>query len=171
MTDIITTADELSVDRLRAVLNYDPNTGVFYFRFPRGNRSAGAVAGSPNSLGYIMLNIDGQKYHAHRLVWLYVHGRWPTHQIDHIDCDPSNNRLMNLREATQSQNNRNGRLRRNNSSGLKGAYFFKRDQRWMSAIRVDGRQLHLGYFETKEEAHAAYITAARTYAGQYVRAK
>ena len=171
MTDVITTADKLTVDRLRAALNYDPSTGVFHFRFPRGNRSAGTVAGSPNNCGYILLTIDGQKYHAHRLAWLYVHGEWPTNQIDHIDRDPSNNRLNNLREATQSQNNRNGGLRKNNTSGLKGAYFFKRDQLWMAAIRVNGRQLHIGYFDTKEKAHAAYIAAARIHAGQFARAK
>lgn len=169
MTDIITNADKLAVGRLRAILSYDPDSGVFRFLVPRGTRSVGAIAGSPSSSGYIQINIDRRKYHAHRLAWLYGHGQWPTNQIDHIDGDPSNNRLKNLREATQSQNNRNSRLRKNSSSGLKGAYFFKRDRCWMSAIKVDGRQLHLGYFDTKQEAHAAYVAAARIAAGQFMR--
>jgi HNH endonuclease/AP2 domain len=91
-------------------------------------------------------------------------------QVDHINGVRHDNRPSNLRPATQSENLANTRLRSNNTSGLKGASFHKQAGRWRAAIRIDGRQRHLGLFDTPEEAHAAYVRAARELFGEFARA-
>lgn len=157
---------ELTVDRLREVLSYDATAGVFRWRIkPNRNVVLGSIAGSPRSVGrgqrYIGIRIDGQQYSAHRLAWLYVHGKWPADQIDHINCDGGDNRIANLREATASQNQRNKRVSSTNKSGIKGVCWHVRERRWYASIRVKGKSRHLGRFENIEDAEMAYWVAAR----------
>lgn len=154
--------------RLKELLQYDPETGVFTWKRRRGAKRA--TAGCYNRLGYRLIGVDYDLHMAHRLAWLYVHGEWPPSHIDHINGDPSDNRIANLRLATQSQNGANARLRSDNTSGYKGAYWFKPVKRWMSSICKDGKQVHLGYFDTAEQAHAAYMNAAKEMFGEFARA-
>ena len=121
------------------------------------------VAGC-KSRGYIVVRVDLVLHQAHRLAWLYVHGSWPVDQIDHINCDPSDNRICNLREATPAQNQANTRSYA--KSGFKGVR--KNFSKWNAYI--GGRTFkHLGSFDTPEEANAAYLTAARARSGEFAR--
>jgi hypothetical protein len=99
-----------------------------------------------------------------------VTGSLPAQYIDHKDNDPSNNRFDNLREATPTENARNVRTPKRNTSGLKGASWYAPNGKWAAKIRVNGRLLHLGYHATVEQAHAAYVAAAHAYFGEFARA-
>jgi hypothetical protein len=106
----------------------------------------------------------------HRIVWEMHYGPIPDGmQIDHINGEPWDNRISNLRLATHSQNSRNARKRVDNTSGLKGASWDARNKKWSANICVDSRPKHLGYFATKEEAHSAYCTAAKEFHGAFAR--
>ena len=157
--------------RLHDVLDYDSKTGEFRWR-ERVSRSvkAGDVAGLVNRDGYRRITIEGRKYPAHRLAWLYMTGKWCPLFIDHRDGNPSNNCWSNLRRATLSQNNANRRVHRNNKCGFKGVV---RNQigRWVASIYKNGRRYHLGCFATPQDAHAAYVAAARRLFGEFARAE
>src|SRR4051794_4935854 len=122
----------LTAERLREILSYDPETGLFTrLQSPRtGQRYTGKQAGSIKPSGYVKIRVDGRFYFAHRLAWTIMTGQNPPEAMDHIDCNPSNNRWSNLREATSSQNAANHRIRSNNSSGLKGVSFHKHSRLW-----------------------------------------
>ena len=92
---------------LKSILSYDPDTGVFLWLESRRGVTAGTVAGSTRHDGYQSIRVRRKSYLAHRLAWLYTHGEWPEKNIDHIDHDPSNNRVSNLRDVPQTVNNRN----------------------------------------------------------------
>lgn len=160
----------LTAERLREVLDYDPETGVFTWRVTNtnalghGGRSrcvAGAVAGHLNRNGYRSIGIDHVLYQAHRLAWLYVHDRWPDHHIDHINGGHDDNRIANLRDVPQAQNaqNRHG-AQRNNRTGHLGVDEYK-PGRWRARIKDGARQRHLGCFATPEAAYAVYAEAKR----------
>jgi HNH endonuclease len=152
---------ELTQERLRALLQYDGDTGVFTWRVRTSNRvKIGAVAGTLGTGGYVRIEVGGVPYLAHRLAWLYVHGRWPYDKLDHIDGNPSNNRLCNLRECTQAQNQQNRRTNRAKKSGLPlGVKASKTRGRYEAQIRQGGKRYWLGIFDTPELAHAAYLVA------------
>ena len=153
---------------LKALLAYDPNTGLFIWRTTASNRApAGSVAGTTNRLGYVLIGIQDRQYFAHRLAWYYAHGMWPASEIDHVDGDPSNNRLSNPRLATHSQNTWNTAKPVTNRSGAKGVSWSA--GRWRATIKVHGRQVHLGRFDTVAEAHTAYVEAAKHYRGTFAR--
>jgi hypothetical protein len=105
-------------------------------------------------------------YQAHRLAWLYMHGEWPVGDLDHINGDPADNRIANLRIATQSQNNANRRARRGRN---KGVYMEKKTGKYKANICVNRKQIYLGRFESAEAAKAAYDKAAAQYFGEYAR--
>lgn len=163
----------LSADHLRRVLDYNPETGVFVWksrsfgkRFAAWNaRFAGTVAGSPNSEGYITIYVENRPYKAHRLAWLYVHGAWPQTILDHKDGNTSNNKIRNLREASDLLNAQNVRAARrdNQSTGLLGVSYVKRNGKFAAQISVRGKQLWLGYHQTAEQAYDAYLAAKRKY--------
>lgn len=144
---------------VRERLNYNPDTGVFIWK--TGNR-AGLLAGSLTAKGYRLIVLTGrEKYYAHRLAWLYVHGVWPDcEETDHVNGNRDDNRIANLRMATRSQNKANSRAHRDSRTGLKGATYNKLTGRYQAQI-YHGRQFHLGCFDTAAEAHAAYVSAAR----------
>lgn len=159
----------LTAERLREALNYDPATGIFIWRIPRGGQFAGVEAGTLHVKGYITIYVDNWAYLAHRLAWLYVTGEWPPQHIDHRDTDRANNRWTNLRLATNGQNLSNRGRQANNTSGFKGVGLDKRNGRWSATIQVDGKQMRLGKFDTASEAHAAYAVAARKHRGEFAR--
>lgn len=165
---------KISLDRLRDVLHYDAETGDFIWKKKLSNSSRiGDVAGATEPDGYRILSIDGRSYRAHRLVWYYIYGSEAPFEIDHIDGDRSNNRLSNLRLATKSQNRKNTKRHRDNKSGFKGVVFQKHTKKnpWRSVITYGGKSHHLGNFPTPEDAHAAYVRAARSTFGEFARAE
>lgn len=153
-------------ERLHHVLNYAPETGLFHWRNPPTKRvRAGAVVGCPNSAGYLRVMIDKRSYLLHRLAWLYVHSVWPADQIDHIDGNPLNNRITNLRESDQSQNMANARISTRNKSGVKGVSWSKANQKWIVVVKNQ----YLGGYDTKDEAAVVYATEARNQFGEFAR--
>ena len=159
----------LTYERLTEVLDYDPDIGVFTWKKSTTNCvRAGAVAGAVSG-GYRRIKIDCRLYAAHRLAWLYQTRSWPPDMIDHIDGNKLNNRFRNLREATRSENNSNSKRPANNSSGFKGVSYRKQVGRWTAQITVNNKRSHIGYFNTPEAAHAAYVRAAKQSRGEFAR--
>jgi hypothetical protein len=154
-TNILTQA------RLKELLHYDPATGVFRNACQRGQRGApGAITGCVNSRGYMQITLTGKCYRAHRLAWLYEYGVFPVADTDHIDQDKTNNRIVNLRAATRSENKQNVGLQRNNTSGYKGVVWAKHVSKWRAEIKLNRKLWHLGYFTDVVDATAAYAAAA-----------
>lgn len=154
---------QIDAEQLRSNYSYDPTTGEFRRR--GGTRPIGYL----DKHGYRVLCIGRKKYFAHRLAWLWAKGPPPA-EIDHMNGIRSDNRLENLRAATRSQNLANTRLLASNKSGLKGVSFSKRLNRWHATITVAGRQRHLGYHDSAEQAHLAYRAAAQEAFGEFFRA-
>lgn len=155
-------ASNLTAQRLRELFDYDDSTGHLIRRVTTSCRSlAGSVAGHQDKTGYRRVVVDGSQYLAHRLIWLYVTGDWPTDCIDHINGTPEDNRFTNLRDVSHSINNQNAHRKKSSAkhTQLLGAY--KVGKRWSARIVVDGSQRHLGYFGTPEEASAAYLAKKR----------
>jgi hypothetical protein len=158
---------ELTQQQLKSVIRYIPICGLFLYTENYPGKKRGTVVGTTVTNMYTHISIYGKKYKAHRLAWLYVYGKWPEGQIDHIDGDPSNNRIDNLRLATQSQNNRNKKMSSNNTSGAKGVS--RIGSRFQAQITVAGKRRYLGTFGTLNEAADAYKTAAEKYFGEFAR--
>ena len=160
----------ITSERLHEVLHYDQSLGIFTWLVARKGVKVGAIAGClSKNHGYRYIRIDGRLYKEHRLIWLWMTGVWPTHGIDHINGTRSDNRWINLREATQSQNLANAGRRIDNTSGFKGVTWVKQTRRWMAQTTKAGRHIHLGYFATAEEAHVAYVAAAHEHHGEFAR--
>lgn len=160
--------EELVRDRVRELLNYDPKTGEFTWKVRTSNRvKVGDVAGVKGINGYIFLSIENTKVLAHRVAWFYVYGKWPPEFIDHINGVRDDNRLDNLRLASASQNTSNGVLRSTNTSGYRGVSWSKEKKKWVARIVKNHKQHVLGYFRTKEDAHIAYLEAARELHGDF----
>jgi hypothetical protein len=148
-------ADHLTRERVLELLAYDKETGEFTWK----PRKAGHTHGVS---GYVEITIDGIQVKAHRLAWLVTHGEWPTGMLDHINGDPSDNRLKNLRAADARINAENRRSARAGSkSKLLGAQWHKQRAKWQAAITVHKRKIYLGIFDTQEEAHEAFVSAKR----------
>lgn len=148
-------------EELREVLDYDHATGVFTWRKQLSRRCPrGTVAGATHSRGYSQLKVLGRVYLAHRLAWLYVHGRWPVGDTDHRDGDRLNNAIDNLREVSHAENGQNvAKQRRATSSRYLGVHLDRRRGRWESQIKINRKRYYLGAFDTQEEAYAAYLDA------------
>lgn len=164
----------LTAARLRELLRYDRETGVFVWRVTRtGTATAGAIAGATMTDGdgyqYRIIGVDGGRYRAQRLAWLYVTGEWPTGLIDHRNGDTLDNSFDNLREASLSQNGMNAKRSARNSSGFKGVSFRAKTGRWEVHIAAHGVKRYLGSFDTVEAAHAARHRAAVEMHGDFAR--
>jgi hypothetical protein len=147
--------------RLQELLDYKPETGVFTWRVTRSHAIAGAPAGWTDEQAYLQIGVDGVRYQASRLAWLYMTGEWPpSGYIDHRNTIPSDNRWQNLRDATKRTNQENRRRPgKNNKAGLLGVS--PNGARWSASIVSHRRKRHLGTFDTPKQAHAAYIIAKR----------
>jgi hypothetical protein len=155
-------------ERLLEVLRYEPETGHFFWTDLAPWKVAGKKAGTLSGYGYTIIFIDRVRYRAARLAWFYMKGEWPTHVIDHENLIRSDDRWENLRPATISQNGGNSRVRSRNLCGLKGVTAHR--NKWVARIMRDGKALHLGLFETAEEAHRAYAAKAAELFGDFARA-
>jgi hypothetical protein len=164
------TNDAITAERLREVLDYDPSTGLFRWRMSLGARAVtGEIAGSQKPSGYICINVDGVRYRAHRLAWLYMTGEHPPLMVDHKDNVRNHNQWDNLRLATNQENGRNSRKKRFNTSGHKGVFWSKQRSKWCAKINVQQKQIHLGFHDCKSDAVAAYARGARQHFGEFAR--
>jgi hypothetical protein len=151
-------------------LDYDSKSGAFRWKRGSGHKRAGDLAGTVRPHGYVVIRVKRENFYAHRLAWFFSHGRWPSAEIDHINGSRADNRLCNLREATRFQNAANTKGHRRNVSGFKGVTWHVDSRRWMARIRVFGKPLWLGLYDTPEEASAAYLKAAKEHFGEFARA-
>lgn len=164
----------LTAERLRELVDYEPETGLFFWRHEACGGFHGSVvmhrqgerAGTPRKTdGRTVIRIEARTYLSYRLAWLWVTGNWPLLEIDHIDGDPTNDRFVNLRDASRRVNQQNIRKRKNDkrSSELLGVFANRPSYKkpWRSSISTGGKQKSLGSFDTEEEAHAAYVSAKR----------
>lgn len=147
--------DSLSYERASEILRYDAENGVLERKLKNG---AWRVCGhKPFSDGYGRVKIDGKLHRTHRLIWLLTHGEWPVNDIDHVDRNPMNNRIENLRAATRSENQHNHRMHKDNTSGYIGATSNKQSNKYLAQIRINGKLTCLGRYATAEEALTAYM--------------
>jgi len=153
---------KLTIDRLHQVVDYNQKTGVFIWKHrERHKNTIGQVATKSHMYEYLGICIDGVRYPAHRLAWLYVHGEWPK-MIDHVNGCKTDNKIENLRSVSAKTNTQNIRkATKRNLTGLLGVYLF--NGKYKSCIRVNKKTVHLGTFDSKESAHEAYLIAKRTH--------
>lgn len=149
----------LTEHRLKELLRYDADTGMFYRMVTTSpNARAGSLAGNKIRGGYMRMSVDGHEQYAHRLAFLYMTGKWPTHHVDHINGDKADNRWCNLRPATPGENMQNKRsAQSNNQVGLLGVS--PKRGKFTARIGVGRKYTNLGVYTTAEEAQAAYLKA------------
>jgi hypothetical protein len=161
----------LTQEKLRELLNYDPATGVFTRRVSTSNAvKIGDEAGWIDGHGYVCISLLNITWKAHRLAWLWMTGDWPENDVDHENTNRSDNRWLNLREGTRSQNLANSGKRPSNTSGLKGVSFHKQSQKWRATISSGDKQIYLGLYDCKAAAHFAYLIKADQFYGEFARA-
>ena len=148
----------LTKERLHEVVSYDPSSGDFT-RLARSGVKGGETGGNSHPNGYRYIRIDGRRYMAHRVAWMYMTGAFPLEDIDHIDGNRSNNIFSNLRQATRAENTQNRPMRSNSISGLRGVFWHKPSAKFSARIVVDGVKHYLGYFTDPIAAHQAYLDA------------
>ena len=137
----------ITQERLKQVLHYEPSTGVFTRLTSAGPTKAGDIAGSPHSMGYLHVYVDGRQYLCHRLAHLYMTGSHPQENMDHINHVRNDNRWVNLRIANPHVNSRNRRLQARNKSGVPGVTWKPRDKRWYAVVNDNGKYVYLGAFK------------------------
>lgn len=140
---------------LKKVFNYNKKTGDFTRKKEWCGKKIGSKAGCKSCYGYLTVNINKKRYSLHRLAWLYVYGYFPENNLDHIDRNPSNNKIDNLREASKSCNIRNTGNWKNNKSGVKGVTWEGR--RWRSGISSYGKYIALGRYKSFDDAVCARL--------------
>ena len=141
---------------------YDSETGKIYWKKQSGRRGVpGKEAGHANRAGYIEIRLSKKTYLAHRIAWALFHETTEVPpMLDHINNCRADNRIENLRPATAQQNSRNRKPKKTGTSQLKGVSWYSRHQKWQAQIRHEGKAIHLGYYNSQEEAHNVYREAA-----------
>lgn len=157
--------DLLSSEILKALLSYDPDTGVFT-RIKRTSTriKCGDIAGAKSDQGYTIIGLLSKRFRAHRLAWLYMTGEWPDEDIDHINGVRSDNRWVNLRSVSRHENLKNASIRSDNSSGVTGVSWDNKNSAWRAKVQVSGKTIHVGRFKLLDDALAA-VKAARSDCG------
>ena len=164
MSEHIVSRPELSAEKLRELLHYEPETGIFTWKVRAANNvKVGDVAGSQNGWGYLQIRVLSRAYKAHRLAWLYMHSNWPKDQLDHINRNKADNRVANLRDVSHKQNMQNKSKSSNNTSGHPGVSWNKQNSKWRAYIAHNRKQIHLGYFSILEDAISARKAAEKLY--------
>jgi hypothetical protein len=145
-------------------LRYDPMTGLLYWTVDRRNVKKDTIAGSLCKINkYIKIMVNKKNYQAHRVCWYLHYGSFPTNQIDHINGVRHDNRICNLREATDAENRQNSAKRKDNSSGYTGVCWSKKEGKFETRIYVNNKKIFLGYFDSAELAHQTYVQAKKNY--------
>lgn len=157
----------LTLDRLKALLRYDPETGKFTRLTSQGGCRVGAeIVGNISKRGYASISVDGKLYRANRLAWFYMTGKWPDPECDHENRKRSDNRWVNLREVDHFKNMQNTGTPKNNTSGHVGVTLDKENGKWRAEIMANGERYRLGRFDSIEAAAAARMSAkAELHAG------
>lgn len=154
--------DCMEASLVRELFNYEPESGLLKWKVRKAICvTVGQYAGNLTPLGYRSVKINGCCFQAHRLVWAYVHGAWPAGQIDHINGVGSDNRIENLRECTNGQNQQNRTAGKANKSGFLGVHWVASRKRWRSYITVNRKPIFLGTFREKDAANQAYLAAKK----------
>lgn len=161
--------DSLTLGRLKEVLFYDPESGEFSWRKSRGTKIAGSLTGNKRTDGYSYIKIDTVLYRKSRLAWFYVHGMWPSDHTDHINGNTSDDRIVNLRPATCSQNLGNRKVANKGSSGHKGIHFDTDKNRFLAYISCQTKRYFLGGYISKKTAQGVYLAASRLLFGEFSR--
>lgn len=160
----------LDQEELKALLDYDSESGLFKWRASNSNRvRVGDVAGTVPAGTHRIIRIGTYNYRASALAWLFVYGQWPHGDVDHRDLNKTNDAINNLREASRSQNNANCPLRRDNKTGFKGVSSIPSSGKFRATIKIGDKQTHLGTYESAEDAHAAYFAKAKEVYGEFAR--
>lgn len=147
----------ITQEQLKTLISYNPDTGKLY-------RNGVDISNQR------MVSILGKNFLTHRLIWLYMTGENPLHQVDHINRNQTDNRWCNLREATNQENNRNKSIRSDNTTGCRGVKYYKngnRLKRYQARIKIDGKYRSLGYYLTAEEASEIYESEAKNIFGEF----
>ena len=147
---------KLTQARLKNLLYYDPETGMFTGVLPKkGTGGVGSIAGTIDRDGYRAIMIDGKKYTASRLAFLYIEGYFPEFFVDHKNRIKDDNKWGNLRHVSRQCNNRNAGNSSNNTSGVKGVHYDNRTKKWIAQIMINRKKCHLGYYEDFDNAVCA----------------
>lgn len=155
---------------LRSLFTYDEGSGLLLNRIHRGTTArAGSEAGFKNGNGYRRVRVFGKQIYTHQIIWIMHYGALPPGEIDHIDGDPCNNRLENLRACDHASNTRNSAPRSHSRNPYKGVRRDPRTQKWTARIVHDKQAYYLGAYEAPEAAHAAYASAASRLHGEFAR--
>lgn len=161
----------ITLERLVELFELDAETGVLIWKAKSHKNSpvkAGDVAGCPDDQGYLSVRVDGSPLKVHRVVFAMAHGYFPE-QVDHVNGVRDDNRLANLRAATNSQNSRNSRISSNNTSGVKGVYWHKAAGKWMAQIQINRRHHYIGLFADIKDAAAAARAAREQHHEEFAR--
>lgn len=160
----------LTQAELKAVINYDPETGVFKWKKLGKGRRCSLVAGTVTNKGYIHICIQRKRYLSHVLAWLYTTGEYPTFELDHENRNTIDNRIKNIRRATHSQNLINSKIRTDNASGCPGVCWDRQKLKWKVQITVNNKRI-AKHFVTFERAVEFYKQTAEQAYGQFVSAE
>ena len=159
VTGIKSARKKLTQKRVRELFDFNADTGILTRKSVLRSKKADRASGCLTNNGYLVVSIDCATYLLHRVIWLYVYGYFPEHDIDHINRDKCDNRLENLREATRACNVKNTGLRSDNTSGVKGVYWHTQARKWNPKIFLEGRGISLGLFYDFTEAVAHRLAA------------
>jgi len=157
---------KLTQQRLKQVVKYCPESGLFSAIQAISQRKYGDILNKSLSSGYVVIRIDGVLYRAHRLAFLYMTGKWPN-KVDHKNLDRSDNRWCNLRECSHAENLRNQPLKSNNKTGYKNVSWREDKKCFRAYIVKNYKQINLGHFKSAEDAYAAYLSAAKDLHGEF----
>jgi hypothetical protein len=157
----------MTFDEADSAFLYDPATGVVSWRETRGGKLAGSPAGNATKR-HVWIKYKGRYVAAHQIAWLLHYGKPAGSRIDHANGNGLDNRITNLRRASQAENCQNRRIRSDNQTGLKGVQL-RPNGKWRARIFLDGRSVNLGHFATAKEAHDAYTLEAKAQFGKFAR--
>lgn len=157
----------LTAEYIRSQIKYDPNTGDVWWREKRSKRNMEKPVGYFGGLSrnYLYIKINYKSYSLHRIIWLYVTGKWPEIDIDHKDRNPKNNKWCNLRLATKSQNEAN----KSSKNKFKGVTYYKKIKKWVARIGYQEAIKNIGTFDCPAAAHFAYQVESDKIYGEYAR--
>lgn len=157
----------MSVGDIRDLIDYNPETGVLTAKVNFSGRQAGSVIGSQTWQGYYAFSLFGKKCFAHRLAWLLHYGEWPSQPIDHINGIKTDNSIRNIRLCSLSQNQFNKPTQKNNTTGVKGVYWNKRDKRYVASVQFNGKKYSAGHHKDIESAKEAVMKLREKLAGEF----
>lgn len=159
---------ELTCKRLRELLRYEPDTGDWYWRVRINSKvDVGDAAGTISVHGYRIITLGGTKYRASRLAFLYMTGSWPVNEVDHENRCKLDDRWINLRDVTGSENQINRDLQSNNTSGFRGVHWHTRDCKWIVQVKKENQNFFVGQYDSLEEAVVARDLAAKELHGSF----